>query len=597
MPTVTVRTTGRPIRDINLGRVTATELPGVGEQATLRQFDELVKTGAGLADTLLSRQEVKGQEKSDLAINEAKLAFEAGSRQKKLEIERRNPFQAEGSFTEFKQAQTKIWNQVTADLTPEQVETLSSRVASIALNDNSQIARFEAQAHNQRINENYKASSLAAKTRAFDFLTNKEEFDKNIAESIQLNDALLERQGIGEVERENAKKDSLSKSVSEGIVLLSAISRPRAEAWLDQALKDGELSTQDSLRVRSALDKRKSANEKSDRLVWAQNTMDKLIREHGENRAVVFDEIERMAEGEDEVVLKKEANTRFNQIAAQEAENQRAYLRDGKAIVDQSTNATEARANIAELMGDETATIDTANKLDSYIKETFEKIKGRDQTNPVSLDEVYTRINKTLAGTASPKEIIDSASAIEVEYAGELSPDDLKAATKYLRNNGFFGKTTYDDLLQSFSNMKEKSVSEVRENKEDMREFAAYINYARPLLPPDKVPSPITMQEISADFFRLGKAEGATFRPDANIFQTGLDEFSDDTYQEAAQRGEGLAWLPELGEEEAEIASKMIAEENALRRTQGKTPIADNDRNRSRIYKQRVMMLNSLEVR
>jgi len=596
MPTIPIRTTAKSVQDINLGRIQSAEVPGVGEQQTLRQFDAIVKSGAALADTLLSRQETRKKEADDLIINEAKLAFIAASREKRLEIEQTPPNQANGLLAKFKRDQTSIWDQVTADLTPDQIKTFEPIASRIAVEDNIQVARFEANAHNVRIDENYKASSLAAKTRAFDFLTDKKEFDRNIAESIQLNDALLERQGVDEIGRRNFAKNSLSKSVAEGIVLLSSISAPKAEAWFDQSLKDGELSTQDSIRIKNALDKRKSANEKKDRLVWAQNKGDELIAKYGEKRAAIFKDIEENTSGEDEVALKKEMNIRLSQIASQQAEDQRAFIRNGKAIVDQSTNAVEARRNITELMGSEKATIDTADKLDRYIKKVFEKKTARSETNPAALDEVYTRINKTLSGTASPTEIIDSASMIEVEYADKLSAADLKAATKYLRGNGFFGRTTYNDLLQSFSDMKEKPVSEIRMNKEDMKEFVAYLNYARPLLPPDKTPSLFTMQQISADFFIQNKSEGKTFRPGENFFETGFDEFSNETYQEAARRGEGLAWLPDLSGEKAKTASRLIAKENVLRKEQGKSLIIDNERNRSMIYKQRVMKLNSWEI-
>lgn len=646
MPIIPKRGQSLTPQNINLGRVTTTEPPGIAEQTRLQQFDRIVSSGAKLADVFLKRKESRDKELSDLAVNEAILIFKAGSREAKLEIGQRTGQDVENSFSDFKKAQDKAYKNSIKGLTPDQVSQFNQLAGPIGLDDNTQIAAFQATAHNNRINQNYESSSFSAKTRAFDFITNKPVFDKNIAESIRLNDELLKRKGMDDVGREEVRKKLLSSSVSEGITLISAISADRAETWFNQSLEDGELSTQDSIKLRSMLDKRKNANEEENLLIWAQSNADHLIGAFGENREELFREIEKKTSGKNEVALKKEVGLRLKQISDQTEENQRALLKRGKEIIDNSLNATEARKQILSVTADRSAEIDTANKLNSYIENAFEKAKGRVQTNYSAQDSLYTRINKTFADTASNKEVISSVEQIEVEYAGKLSQADMKAAVAYYRNNGFFGKTAYTDLLQSFANMKESSIADVRKNKEAMKEFGAFLNYARPLLPPDKVVSPFDLQKLSSTFFIQGQKEGKTFSPEGSIWRTGFDNFADETYKEAVLEGEGLYWLPELRFEESQIAKKLIADENKIRASQGEglywspellfedvpidkqliadwlpelqsedvqipkqliedenkirasqrlRPIIDNKKNREIIYKQRVMLLDYSE--
>lgn len=591
MPIVPKRGGPRQLRDISLGRIETAELPGIAQGTTLAQLDKIVQSGAKLGNVLLERQEKKKKENDDLAVNEAYLAFQASSGQSENEFNQIKAIDSEGMFSKWKTAQDENWKQASKNLTGDQRQSFDQLAGRYGLQQNARIAIRETTLHEQRIDDNFQASSAAASLNAFKEITRPTLFYENINEARRLNKTFLERQGLNETDIKTKDTLYFSKSVKEAIIMTSSLSLLRAEAWYEKALKDEELTTQDSLLVRSALDKRNKANDEETLLTWAQDQTDKLIQVHGENREAIFSQIEEQASGKKEVVLKKEANVRLIQIKEQKAEDQRAFRQDGKIIIDQSPNATEARKRVSFIMADHKTTIDTANKLDAYIKDVFEKPAGRRITNPSKLDELYTNINKTLAGIATPDEIISSPSDIDVRYGPHLSIPDRKAANDYLRNGGFFGKTAYNDLLQSFANMKETTVDKVRRDKETLTEFTAYLNYARPLLPPDKVVSPIELQRIAADFYIAGKAEGRT--PRSGEFVTFFDALNDETYREAVQRGEGLIWLPYVDDDEEtkKEAEQLIIEENAVRAIDLRPPYLNTEKNRSRIYKQKVMLL------
>jgi len=595
MPVIPTRTTSRGVSDINLGRVQATEIPGVGELTTLRQVDTIVKGGVNLADTLAARQEKRQKENRDLKVNEAFLSYQAAASQLETEFDQIKARDSEGMFLRWKAAQDKIYKNSSSDLNEDEAKHFDALAGKYGLQQNSRIAAREVSLHEKRVNDNYRASANAASINAYKELARPNLFYENINEARRLEKELLKRQGINETEIENKDQTYFSKAVKDAIIMTSSLSLPQAEAWYEKALNDEELLTNDSLLVRRALDKRKEGNDKEELLNWSQTQADRLIQTYGEDRGVIFEQIEKLTSGEREISLKEEVNARFKQIRDQTAENQRAFLKNGKGIIDQSLNSTEARQKVAFIMADSNATIDTANKLGDYINDVFEKPVGRKTTNPTKMDELYTNINKTLAGTAAPDEIISSSADIDVKYGPHLSISDNKAANEYLRNNGLFGKTAYKNLLQSFANMKEKTVDNIRKNKEDMAEFTAYLSYARPLLPPDKTVSPIELQKISADFFIAGERGGKTPRPADSIW-FGIDEHENETYQEAAQRGEGLKWMPDLDHNEGLVAKKLLTEENARRRKQGLPLYEDTERNRANIYKQRVVRFNSVKV-
>lgn len=595
MPVIPTRTTSRGVRDIDLGRLQAADLPGIGELTALRQVDALVKSGVKLADALAVRQEKRQKEDSDLRINEAFLSYQSASLQAENEFDQIKARDSEGMFSRWKKVQDGIYKNSSADLNEEERIRFDVLAGRYGLRQNARIATRESVLHNQRIDENYKASAIAASINAYKELARPELFYENINEARRLKKELLRRNGANETDIKNEDKFYFSKAVKDAVIMTSALSLPRAEVWYDKALKDGELTTRDALLVKNALDKRRNSNNDNLKLIWAQDTAKKLMRIYDGDQRAMNAKAEEIASGEDLTLLRKQNSIQIKQEEDQRAADQREIISSMKTTIEESLTANEAYSEINKIAGNEKYDAETIKFLRDYVDYLLVKRNSSKVTNPSKLDEVYTNINKTLAGTATPEEIISSASDIDVKYGPHLSISDNKAATEYLRNNGLFGKTAYNDILQSFANMKGKPVEEVRKSREDMKEFTAYLDYARPLLPPDKTVSPIELQKISAEFFRAGEREGKTHRPEEGFFITGMDEFDEETYQEATQRGEGLYWTPKLSYNENLVAQKLIAEENVRRARQLKAPIANTEKNRSLIYKQRIMLLPSAE--
>ena len=122
MPVIPTRTTSRGVSDINLGRVQATEIPGVGELTTLRQVDTIVKGGVNLADTLAARQEKRQKENRDLKVNEAFLSYQAAASQLETEFDQIKARDSEGMFLRWKAAQDKIYKNSSSDLNEDEAK-------------------------------------------------------------------------------------------------------------------------------------------------------------------------------------------------------------------------------------------------------------------------------------------------------------------------------------------------------------------------------------------------------------------------------------------------------------------------------------------
>lgn len=586
MPTIPQRTTARPLPSPNLGRETAA-IPGIGEQVQLQQFDRIVQSGTQLADTLLARKETRDREASDLKVNEGKLAFMAASRESFLEIEQLTPQQAEEAATGYKKRQDEIYKNSIADLSPEEVERFDNLVAPIAFEYNAKAAKFAAESHNKRILQNYNASAEAEELMAYDSVANRPVFNEHMESSWGFRDEVLRLGGANETARANEKKKFISSSLKQGISLMAPLSLSNAEDWLKQSMDDGQLLPQHERQLTAALDKYKSAQNADEMLVWSQNTIDSLVDVHGRDQKTIFDDIERNYSGKQETALKNEYKIRTAQESAQDAANQRSLKQRAKAITDDSVTRNEAWLKVNELMADPSATPETAKQAGSYIDFKFEKSAGKRKTNTRILDEVYTRINKTFNQTAKPNEIIDSVEEMLLEYSDRLSPTDQKNASDYYRNGGFFGRTAYNDLLNSYAGMIGKTPTELKKDTGLMTGFADFIEYSRMRLDPEKAASPFDIQKIGAQYLQLEEVEGRI--PSDIIFGT--------DYQDAVKEGREDSWVPTLRAEHTSEAKTALAAVNAERSSQGLPPIPVTQRNLSVAYKLRILGLSHKEER
>jgi hypothetical protein len=589
MPQIPIRTTARQVRDISLGRVEEkAALPGIGEQVQLRQFDALLRSGTDVAQFIFSRYDKKKREEDDLAANEAYLKYVGSSRQKELEFDQTKPPDSKGLFLRWKKEQDQIYENASAGLTEDQLKIFNVSAAKYGLETNTRIAGKERSLHEKRIRDNYEGSALAAETSAFDNLANQKLFYSNINEARNLQQERLRLDGVDEKKIQDKDKKYFSSAVRKGVLLMSAISYPRAEEWFDQALKDGELTTQDAIGLKADLSKRKKANQKREFTIQSQETLDKIFATEGIDQKIVFDFIRNNYEGDFEERLIKDSKTRFEEIKRQDAENQRKFLTQGKAIIDQSTNAVEARENVNFVMADPTATIATANTLDAYIDDVFVK-PARKESDPFALQKGYELVNKNFQGIQTPEETIENAEQLIVMFKPKLSAPDLNKLVEFHRNGGLFGRTTYNDIVRSYEELTGKTRKDISQSKEQQAALNAYINMMAPRLPSDKVVNPFDLRKIGSGIITAVLEDPGGETPVKTVWKIGLGV--DETLEEAREKGRELQWLPILTDVTYPMAKQALAAKNELLKERGLAPIPETDANLRVIFKMDVMRL------
>jgi hypothetical protein len=593
MPRIPVRTEGVVPGQVSLGRQTAAELPGVGEQVFLRQLTEVVEKGAPIAQGLLARQEAREKEKNDLEINEGKLDFMQQSRQLLQDLQQTRPQDAPGVFNSGKKGQDKIYKQVTANMNPDVIERFDQVIASYATEFNVSTAKLQAGLEKQRILDNFEGSKQMSTINAMDNFGNDDRFKKYRDEALVANSELQRLNGVGEKQREADGIKLKSSLTSDRIRLMSGISLPNARRLLDQALEDGDLTSPDSFKLSAFLNKAQVGAEKKAVLAEMQPAVDDLWDKHNGQVGPIFKELEQTYSGEKEKVGKELTRSKEGQESLQRSQNQVQFGFKMKSIVDDSPNKTEGKINLEDFISrSPTMTISTANNGRSYLENKY-KVTPRTVSDPLAVNEAYVLIDKNRQGTADPAkgEIIENAEQLTVMFSPRTTPGDMKKILDYHRNGGLFNKTGYETMLQSFADIKGVSRADLRQDEDDMKKFNEFLDFVIPRLPSDKAINPLDLSKLTSAFMLQG-SEGETLIPGSSIFETGLfDDIADETYEEAEERGEGIFWLPDLDEEKDKMAADMLAKENEERSKAGAPLFEDSEKNRKIIYKNRVMLL------
>ena len=352
------------------------------------------------------------------------------------------------------------------------------------------------------------------------------------------------------------------------------------------------MTTPDAIRLKGVLDKAQTGADENALLSKVQNRADDLIDRHGDDKAVLFSEIEKTTSGEEEKLLKKETNARLTQIKEQEAQIQRKFINRGKVIVDESSNYTEAIKSIVSFTSQADVSLETSKSLRAYANDRFLKTGVRKVSDPFAMNEAFVLVNKNRQGTANPtkNEVIENVEQLIVRFSPRTTPGDMQKIVTYWNNGGSFNKTGYDMLLQSFSSMNSLSKADLIEDKDKMGDFNRYLDFVIPVLPSDKAINPLDLNKLTSAFL-LEDQSGETLRPGSSIFETGL--FSDkenENLEDADKAGRGGAWLPVLDEEKEEEVKKMIALENEDRRERNEPLIEDSELSRQIFYKQMIML-------
>lgn len=593
MPQIPQKTQARTPGQVDLGREQDFDLPGISEQVLLKQFDKIAKNSGDLAKVFFARQDKKKGESDALAANSGLMEYYAANRQLENDLKQLNGADAEGMFIKMKNGSQRFYNSIVKNLTPDQKKIFDPEVISYDINVNTRVSVLEANKKSQWINDSYVAKSEAKMIQAQDNAgTNPQSFYQNLEESLSLEAERLKLNGIPKEKIETQGRITKSTSVKSGVLLMAVNSLPAAELWYEKAVKDKELMPFDKIALRASLDKMKTKKDKIDLRVKAQSATDKLIATYGEDRKTLFSIIEKQTSGVFEDELKKEVNVRLKQISDQTAENQRAFLSQGKGIIDQAANATEARNLVDFVMSDPNATIATAKTLESYIDATFVTPAGKRQTNPAKYQDFYTLINENMQGTATRDRIIRDSDDLSARIRPFTSIADEKKLIDFWRNKGFLGGTAYNEILQSFLDFENINKKEFLSDKffgvAPKVKYQKYLDYVVPRLPPDKALNDFDLRKLGSDFYLL--KEGEVFVPDAPFTSAGFDEFEDMNYEEAKEKGLELVWLPgELKGNALNQAKQLLAQENAERKSLGKSAIKENDIILRELYKEQVM--------
>jgi hypothetical protein len=588
MPRIPVRTEGAVPGQVSLGRQTAAELPGVGEQVFLRQLTDVVEKGGAVAQNLFARQEAREREKNDLDVNEGKLDFMQQSRQLLQDLQQTLPRDAPGVFSSGKKGQDKIYRQVTANMNPDVIERFDQAIAPYATEFNVSAAKLQTDLEKKRILDNFEGSKQMATINAMDNFGNDDRFKKYRDEALVTNSEFQRLNGVGEKQREADGIKFKSSLTSDRIQLMSGVSLPNARRLFNQALEDGDLTASDSFKLSAFLTKAQNGVEEKAVLSEMQPVVDNLWDKHNGQVGPVFKELEQKYSGKREKVGKELTKSKEGQESLQRAQDQVQFGSSMKSIVDNSQNKTEAKINLEDFISrSRTMTINTANNGRSYLTNKY-KVTPRTVSDPFAMNEAFVRVNKTFQGTATEEEKIHNVDQLLFEYSSKATPGDLNKLADFFRNKGFFNRTAYNNILESYAHMLGKPTSELIVNEKDMIEFNVYLDDIIPRLPPDRAVNLFDLRE-EAQRFLFSKAEGTSFDPKSTIWESWTGLF-DETHVEAVLNGRGDSWLPnELSREWDEKMKNEIETLNRDRAKQGLRLYEDTPLSRKILFKEAVM--------